>query len=78
MRDAVLAYAGVAAACGMTPLQLALRFAMAHATVGAVVGGATGVGQLRELLAAASGPPLCSEVLAAVDAVHARFPNPTP
>ena len=78
MREAVLAYAAVAARHGLTPLQLAIRFVLRHPCVASVLTGATSVAQLRELLEAAVGPPLSEECAAEVEAVHARWPNPTP
>ena len=63
---------------GMTPAQLALRFAMQHAAVGAVVAGATSLAQLRELLGAAERGPLGAEAMEEVELVHLRYPNPTP
>ena len=46
--------------------------------VASAVTGATSQAQLAELLGAAELPPLGPELRAAVDAVHAAYPNPTP
>ena len=45
--------------------------------VSSVVIGATKLWQLRELLDAAR-VDLCEEVLTEIEAVHERYPNPTP
>jgi aryl-alcohol dehydrogenase-like predicted oxidoreductase len=79
---AVKAYAGVAIQYGMTLTELALRFVLDHPLVASAVIGATGVGQLNELVAVAEKvkmePKLGEEVRSAVDAIHSRYPNPTP
>lgn len=54
------------------------RFVLTNPLVSSVLTGATSVDQLLELADAASKGPLDAEVMAAVDAVHWRYPNPTP
>ena len=54
------------------------RFVLSHPLVASAVIGATGSGQLEELIRAAEAGPLGEEVLARIDEVHARLPNPTP
>jgi aryl-alcohol dehydrogenase-like predicted oxidoreductase len=76
--DAVAAYCAVAAERGMTPVELALRFVLSHPLVASAVVGATSIEQLDELVAAAEKGRLDEETTAAVDAVHARYPSPTP
>ncbi|KAF8064533.1 tas [Scenedesmus sp. PABB004] len=77
--SAVAAYVDLAAGAGLTPAAMALRFVLGRPLVAAAVVGASCEAQLRELLDAAAAGPLRDEaLLAAIDAVHARFPSPTP
>jgi len=76
--EAVAAYAALAAEWGLSPAALALRFVLSRPAVAAAVIGATGPGQLGELLDAAAAPPLAPALLEAVDAIHRRYPSPTP
>ncbi len=78
MRPAVAAYCELASRHGLSPASLALRFSLSHPAVASSITGATEPAQLMELLAAAQAGPLPAEVLADVDNVHERFPNPTP
>ena len=78
VRAAVAAYSGVAREAGMSPAALALRFVLSRPLVASAVTGVTGLGQLGELLDAAEEGPLPADVLAEIDRVHARWPNPTP
>lgn len=75
---AVEAYCSLAADWGLPPASLALRFVLGRPLVASAVIGATSEAQLAELLAAAQAGPLDAELLEAVDAIHARYPNPTP
>lgn len=77
-RAAVAAYCALAAEWGMSGATLALRFALHRPLVASAVVGATSEAQLAELVAAAAAGPLDAALLEAVDAVHARYPNPTP
>ncbi len=54
------------------------RFVACHPLVASVVVGATSIAQLDEILRAAEQPWLESELRAAVDSVHQRYPNPCP
>lgn len=54
------------------------RFVLTNPLVSTALTGATSVDQLLELAEAAAKGPLGPEVMAAVDAVHWRYPNPTP
>lgn len=76
--EAVKAYQGVAQEAGMSLTAMAIRFVLSHPLVSCAVAGATDEGQLRELAEAARLGPLEEGVLEAIDAVHARLPNPTP
>lgn len=72
------AYCRLAAEWGVSGATLALRFVLDHPLVASAVIGATSEEQLGQLIAAARRPPLEPELVAAVDALHARYPNPTP
>ncbi len=74
---AVAAYADLAQRHGLTPIQLALGFAYGRGCVGATIIGATTMAQLRENIAAAEGT-LSHELLADIERIHLRFPNPAP
>ncbi|KAL4443893.1 hypothetical protein ABPG75_011630 [Micractinium tetrahymenae] len=78
VREAVAAYCALAADWGIFPASLSLRFVLAHPLVASAVIGATSEAQLAELVAAAGAPPLEDELVAAIDAIHRRYPNPTP
>ncbi len=74
-------------ACALACLQACLllclrsrlrRWVLQQPLVTAAVIGATSVEQLAELLDAAAQGPLPSELLRAIDVVHAQFPSPTP
>ena len=79
VQSAVAAYVDIAHRWGISPTQLAIRFVLGHPLVAAAVFGATGVEQMHEVVAAAEvGCPLSDELRAEIDAVHARYPNPTP
>lgn len=75
---AVRAYARVAAAAGVAPAELALRWVLSRPTVAAAVVGATDVGHVAAAAAARDAGPLPRDVLDACDAVHARWPSPAP
>lgn len=72
------AYVALAVDCGMSPTELALRFVMTHPLVASAVVGASDELQLNELLAAALRGPLQEDVLGRINAIHRRYPNPTP
>lgn len=79
------AYAEIAKEAGTTPAKLAIDFCRSRRFVsdaGSVIVGATTVDQLRENLEPfssgdASTPPLSEDVLASIDEVHLRCPNPS-
>ena len=75
--EAVAAYAKVARDHGLSLTQLALAFVRSRWFVKSTIIGATTMVQLEENLATAT-IELGDETLAAVDAVHTRFPNPAP
>jgi aryl-alcohol dehydrogenase-like predicted oxidoreductase len=68
-------YAALARANGMSPAQMALAWCYSRWFVGSTIIGATTMEQLKENIDAAS-ISLSAEVVAAIDAIHARITNP--
>lgn len=75
VQSAVTEYVALARAHSLTPAQLALAYVASRPFTTSVLGGATSVAQLTENLSSLDAP-LSAEVLAGVDGIHARFPNP--
>lgn len=79
LRPAVIAaatdYAALARANGLTPARLALAWCYSRWFVASTIIGATSLAQLKENIDAAE-VLLSAEVMAAIDAIHARLPNP--
>jgi len=75
--EAVREYVKLARDSGLTPTQLALAFVRSRWFVKSTILGATTIPQLKENLDSLE-VTLSPEVLAKVDAIHARFPNPAP
>ena len=75
---ATRAYCGVAARAGVAPAALALRWVLGRPVVAAAVVGATCVDHVVDAATARDAGALPDDVLAACDAVHARWPNPAP
>lgn len=73
--EAVAQYAKLAREHGITPTQLALAWCYSRWFVASTIIGATTLAQLKENIDAYS-LQLPPEVLAQVDAIHARIPNP--
>eukprot|EP00803_Ostreobium_quekettii_P002085 evm.model.scf_565.4 EVM.evm.TU.scf_565.4 scf_565:10872-12053(+) len=78
VREAVGEYTRLAAAWGISALELAIRFVFHHPLVASTIVGASSVEQLRSLLHAADRPPLEVALVEEIDSIHRRFPNPTP
>lgn len=74
---AVRAYAQLARESGLTPAQLALGYVYHHWSVGSTIIGATSLEQLRENLDAWDST-LGPELLAKIEEIHLRYPNPAP
>jgi len=74
---AIRAYVEIAQRHNLSPVALAIGFVLKRPLVISVVIGATSLWQLREVLDAAH-VDLSEEVLSEIDAVHERYPNPTP
>lgn len=77
LSEAVQEYVNLAHKHGLTPAQLALAFARSRWFVTSTLIGATTMEQLKENLSSLS-VTLDETVLAEIDAVHQRYPNPTP
>lgn len=73
--DAVRDYAALARANGMTPATMALAWCYARWCVASTIIGATTLAQLKENIDAES-VTLSDEVVAQIDAIHARITNP--
>jgi len=70
-------YVRIARAAGLDPAQMALAFVRTRWFSASTIVGATSMAQLQANLGSAE-LTLSAEVLAAIDAVHARYPNPAP
>lgn len=76
--EAIEAYVKLAEKHGMTPVELAMRFACSHPQVVSVVVGASSISQLNTLILSHHEGPLEIGLLTEIDAIHARYPNPCP
>ena len=73
--EAVKAYAALARAHGLTPAAMALAWCYSRWCVASTIIGATSLGQLKENIDAEQ-VTLSDEVIAQIDAIHARITNP--
>ncbi|MFP4251141.1 MAG: aldo/keto reductase [Guyparkeria sp.] len=73
---ATRAYVELAREHGLTPAQMAIAFTLRRPEVAATIIGATNLTQLEENIAATD-VSLSAELLEAIDAIDARYPNPT-
>ncbi len=74
---AVAAYAEIARSYGVTPAVLALAFVHSRPFTTSTIIGATTLAQLKENIKSAE-VTLNNAAFAAIEAIHARFPNPAP
>jgi aryl-alcohol dehydrogenase-like predicted oxidoreductase len=74
---ALQTYVELASRHGLTPTQLALGFIRSRWFVASTIIGASSLSQLKETLPATQ-TPLSAELLAEVDEIHLRYPNPAP
>ena len=74
---AVRAYVELARSRDLTPAQLALAFVISRPFVSSALIGATSLAQLEENLGSVN-VNLDDELLEAINAIHARLPNPAP
>lgn len=77
VNEAASAYVEIARRHQMTPAQLALSFVRSRWFVTSTIVGATSLDQLQENLSSLT-VKLSPEILAEIDAVHTRYPNPAP
>ena len=77
LQEAVRAYVEIAQRQQLSPAQLALAFVRSRWFVASTIIGATTMEQLKENLSSAT-IELSDEVLAEIEAIHARYPSPTP
>lgn len=75
VNEAVAAYAALAQEYDLTPAQLALGWVKSRWFVGSTILGATSIEQLQENLSV-NDITLPDELLAAIEAIHRRCPNP--
>ncbi len=68
-------YAALARAHGLSPTQLAIAWSLNQWYIGSTILGATTVAQLQEQLSAQS-IVLSPELIAGVEDIHRRIPNP--
>jgi aryl-alcohol dehydrogenase-like predicted oxidoreductase len=73
--EAVKEYSALARANGMTPTQMALAWCYSRWFVASTIIGATTLAQLKENIDA-TGITLSGEVVDAINAIHARIPDP--
>ncbi|XP_073100175.1 uncharacterized protein [Elaeis guineensis] len=77
LKSAVQEYADIAGKYGFSPASLSIAFVLKHPLVASAVFGATKAWQLREVLQASKIHPTM-EIIAEINKVHARYPNPCP
>lgn len=77
LTEAVESYVKIAHEHGISPAKLALAFARSRWFVTSTIIGATTMAQLRENISSIE-VKLDRDLLAELDAVHIRYPNPTP
>ncbi|XWS36237.1 hypothetical protein CRYUN_Cryun20dG0068300 [Craigia yunnanensis] len=77
LKAATMEYLGIAEKYGLQPVLLATAFVLRHPLVASAVFGVTKSWQLREVISACN-VELTSEIIADINKVHAKFPNPCP
>ncbi len=71
------AYVNLAQEAGLTPSQMALAFVNSRSFVAATIIGATSLEQLQQNLDSTT-VDLSDDLIAAIDAIHRKWPNPCP
>ena len=74
---ATKAYVDLAKEAGLVPSQMALAYVNSRSFVAATIIGATTLAQLQENIASTE-VRLSDDLIAAIDAIHQRWPNPCP
>ncbi|MCU0545128.1 MAG: NADP(H)-dependent aldo-keto reductase [Oscillatoriaceae cyanobacterium Prado104] len=77
LNDAVKAYVEIAKKYNLSPAQMALAYVRSRWFVTSTIIGATTIKQLEENLGSLD-VTLHEDILAEINAVHAKYPNPTP
>ncbi|MBA0861245.1 hypothetical protein Goshw_026075 [Gossypium schwendimanii] len=77
LKLATMEYLGIAEKYGLHPVSLAIAFVLNHPLVASTVFGVTKSWQLEEVISACN-VELTSEIIADINKVHAKFPNPCP
>lgn len=77
IKEATEAYLRISECYGIHPVSLAIAFVLRHPLVGSAIFGATKLWQLEQVLNACH-VELSTEIIADIDKVHSRFPNPCP
>ncbi|XP_031250946.1 uncharacterized protein LOC116108850 isoform X2 [Pistacia vera] len=77
VKAATMEYLDVARRYGLHPVSLAIAFVLRHPLVASAVFGATKSSQLQEVINACQ-VELTAEIVAEINGIHARFPNPCP
>jgi aryl-alcohol dehydrogenase-like predicted oxidoreductase len=77
VQTTTMEYVGIAREAGLRPAQMALAFVRTRWFTTSVILGATSLDQLNENLDSAD-IELSADVLAQIEAVHQRYPNPAP
>ncbi|HEY9696067.1 MAG TPA: NADP(H)-dependent aldo-keto reductase [Trichocoleus sp.] len=77
VNEAITAYVEIAQRHQLSPVQLALAFVRSRWFVSSTIVGATSLEQLQENLNSLN-VVLTKDILAEIDAVHLRYPNPAP
>ena len=76
-QEAIAGYVDIAREHDLTPAQLALAYVINKPFVASALTGQTSLVQLRDNLSAIN-VSLSPEILARIEAVHQRVPNPAP
>ncbi|XP_007050744.2 PREDICTED: protein tas isoform X1 [Theobroma cacao] len=77
LKAAMMEYLGIAKKYGLHPVSLAIAFVLSHPLVASAVFGVTKPLQLQEVISACN-VELTSDIIADINKVHAKFPNPCP
>ncbi len=77
LNDAVKAYVEIAGKHKLSPAQMALAYVRSRPFVTSTIIGATSLEQLEENIGSLE-VNLDKDIIAEINAVHAKYPNPTP
>ena len=77
LTEAIKAYVEIAHKNNITPAQLALAYVNSRWFVDSTIIGATTMERLKENISSVE-ISLTKEIIAEIDEVHAKYPNPTP